>query len=500
MKAPRPRLVKTDREAGYRSVLPMSSSPGGVDRLELVRLALFYVAPQTLQSFQSLAVSDQMELSAFPLADFKPKGWKRGKRFDAVIVEQTTELDLTDKARRLLHRSLPDTPILLYGNTNSTGVETGPCLHLTDIPSVDGLQSIVKDARRHHRLARKSQSLSRRLKETTKRLQILSEIVSTANSVLEPKRVVAVIMSHIQQLIPSEAWSILLVDEKRQELRFEMALGEKGEGLSDIRLKLGEGIAGWVAQTGEPTLVNDVARDSRFQGRYDEQTRFQTRSILCAPLVSRGQTMGVVEILNRASGSRFTRRDLNLLLTLVEPAAIALENALLFQKTEKLAITDDLTKLYNSHFLSTCLQKEIDQATVERTSLALIFFDLDGFKGVNDQHGHLCGSRTLTEVGSILKRSVREEDVVSRYGGDEFVVVLPNTNAAGGAAIAERIREALKKHSFLSEFGLEVHLSASFGVSNFPDHGSTPHDLIQKADQAMYSVKESGKDAVTIAS
>jgi diguanylate cyclase (GGDEF)-like protein len=421
-----------------------------------------------------------MELSAFPLADFKPKGWKRGRRFDAVIVEQTTELDSTVQARRSLHRSLPDTPILLYGNTNSAGSESGACLHLTEIPSVDGLRSIVKDARRHQKLAKKSQSFSRRLRETNKRLQILSDIVSTANSVLEPKRVVAVIMSHIQQLIPSEAWSILLVDEERQELRFEMALGEKGEDLSDIRLKLGEGIAGWVAQTGKPTLVNDVVRDSRFQGRYDEQTRFQTRSILCAPLVSRGRTIGVVEILNRASGSRFTRQDLKLLLTLVEPAAIALENALLFQQTEKLAITDDLTKLYNSHFLSTCLMKEIDQATADGTSLAVIFFDLDGFKGVNDQHGHLSGSRTLTEVGSILKRSVREEDIVSRYGGDEFVVVLPNTNATSAASIAQRIRKELKKHRFLSEFGL--------------------HDLIQKADQAMYSVKESGKDAVMIAS
>ena len=134
-----------------------------------------------------------------------------------------------------------------------------------------------------------------------------------------------------------------------------MALGEKGDDFCDIRLKIGEGIAGWVAETGKPAIVNDVASDPRFQGSYDEQSQFQTRSILCAPLVSRGATIGVVEILNRASGGRFTKRDLDLLLTLVEPAAIALENALLFQRAEKLAITDDLTKLYNSHYLNTFL-------------------------------------------------------------------------------------------------------------------------------------------------
>jgi diguanylate cyclase (GGDEF)-like protein len=310
---------------------------------------------------------------------------------------------------------------------------------------------------------------------------------------------VGVIMSEIQQLIPSEAWSILLVDEERKELTFEMALGEKGGELGDIRLKIGEGIAGWVAKTGKPVIVNDVARDARFQSRFDEQTRFQTRSVLCAPLVSRGSIIGVVEIMNREAGSKFTRRDLKLLLTLVEPAAIALENAILFQRVEKLAVTDDLTKLYNSRYLNSNLGKEISRASRHKTSLSLIFLDLDGFKSVNDCHGHLCGSRTLYEVGSIIKRSVREEEVVGRYGGDEFVVILPDTDAEGALLVAERIRRALREHDFLSDLGLAVRLSASLGVSCFPKHGATPQDLIQKADQAMYSVKEQGKDAVGLA-
>jgi diguanylate cyclase (GGDEF)-like protein len=102
-------------------------------------------------------------------------------------------------------------------------------------------------------------------------------------------------------------------------------------------------------------------------------------------------------------------------------------------------------------------------------------------------------------VGDILRRSVREEDILARYGGDEFVVVLPHTDGKGALSIAQRIRGALKEHAFLREFDLAVHLSASFGISSFPEHGGTPQDLIQKADQAMYSVKESGKDAVAVA-
>jgi diguanylate cyclase (GGDEF)-like protein len=372
-------------------------------------------------------------------------------------------------------------------------------MHLTEVPSARGLRSLLVDARRHNEMAKKATRATLQFRETVKRLQILGDIVSTANSSLEPSRVVAVIMSQIQQLIPSEAWSILLVDEERNELTFEMALGEKGEDLGEFRLKLGEGIAGWVAKNGKPAIVNDVSRDQRFQRRFDEQTQFQTRSVLCAPLVSRGKTIGVVEIMNREAGTRFTRRDLNLLLTLVEPAAIALENALLFQRAERLAVTDDLTKLYNSRFLNSYLGKELSRASRHKTSLALIFLDLDGFKLVNDHHGHLCGSRTLYEVGSIIKRSVREEEIVGRYGGDEFVVVLPDTDSRGAILVAERIRQALKNHRFLTDLGLAVGISASLGVSCYPEHGSTPQDLIQKADQAMYSVKEQGKDAVGLA-
>jgi diguanylate cyclase (GGDEF)-like protein len=261
---------------------------------------------------------------------------------------------------------------------------------------------------------------------------------------------------------------------------------------------MGEGIAGWVAQTGEAAIVNDAEKDPRFAKRFDSATRFRTRSVLCAPLVSRGHTIGVVQVINRQRG-KFTRADLSLLLTLVEPCAIAIENAILFQKAEQLTITDDLTKLFNSRYMNLYIGREIKRCKRHGIPLSVIFLDLDGFKNINDRHGHLAGSTTLTEVGAILTECVRESDILARYGGDEFVAVLPETPASGALVIGERIRKAIEEHLFLTSQGLKARISASIGIAAYPDHALTPEGLIQKADQAMYRVKERDKNGIEVA-
>lgn len=366
-------------------------------------------------------------------------------------------------------------------------------------PSSAQIRAHVHAAPRRLRRDAKSKARSAALRETTMRLSILTDVVKTANSILEPGKVMELIMARVQQLIPSEAWSILLVDENRQELRFELALGEKGPALNQARLRVGEGVAGWVAQTGQATFVNDVAHDPRFSQRLDVETQFKSRSILCAPLVSRGRTIGVVEVINRRRGSGFTRRDLDLLMTLVEPGAIAIENALLFKKAEELTITDDLTKLFNSRYLGLYLGREVKRCKRHGSALSLVFLDLDGFKSINDLYGHLAGSRTLHEVGEIMRESVRATDVLARYGGDEFVAVLPETDCQGALAIAERIRKAIEGHVFLRGQGLRATITASLGVASFPEHALTPEGLIQKADQAMYRAKERTKNDIEVA-
>jgi diguanylate cyclase (GGDEF)-like protein len=424
--------------------------------------------------------------------------------FDGALVEPGARLG--PRALRALRRALGGRPVgslMLRPRAEDLrrAARLGFDFALTswgegDPPAAEVLAALEAAARGGG--AGRRRDVGHQLRKTTERLAILTDIVKTANSILEPRKLTELIMAKIQQLIPSEAWSMLLVDEERQELTFELALGEKGKDVSSFRVKIGEGIAGWVAQTGQPAIVNDVSTDPRFARKFDSETRFETRSILCAPLISRGRTIGVVEIINRISG-RFTHADLEVLLTLVEPCAIALENAMLFQRAEQLTITDDLTKLFNSRYLNLYIGREIKRCKRHGIPLSVIFLDLDGFKGINDSYGHLAGSRTLTEVGAILSQAVRESDILARYGGDEFVVVLPETPPSGALVIAERIRRSIESHQFLREQGLSARISASFGIASYPDHALTPEGLIQKADQAMYRVKEREKNGIEVA-
>lgn len=370
--------------------------------------------------------------------------------------------------------------------------------------AVDLPASPAELAERFHLEARLMQSESAlaearsTAKAQARRLAILSHIAQSANSVLEPRKVMEIVMSQAQELIRTDAWLLMLSDEKEHTLSFEMFTGERIEHMKDYRVKIGQGVAGWVVQYRRPLIINDVTADRRFDPRFDTLTGFRTRSILCAPLLSRGRIIGAVELLNKRRGP-FTREDLAMLMTLVEPGAIAIENAILYQKSAELTVTDDLTKLFNSRYLNVHLRREIKRSRRYGTEVSLIFLDLDGFKSVNDNHGHLAGSRALFEVGQVIQETVREIDVVSRYGGDEFTIILPQTSAQGAMTIAERIRVAIEEKPFLAELGLNVRLTASFGVSTYPDHGQNKEELLQRADQAMYLVKDRGRNGVALA-
>jgi two-component system, cell cycle response regulator len=225
-------------------------------------------------------------------------------------------------------------------------------------------------------------------------------------------------------------------------------------------------------------------------------------SVIALPLVGREQTIGALIGVDRQPSRQTPRLRGSVragLASLLAPAALALENAMLLQRAEALSVTDDLTRLYNSRYLNHVLRRETKRASRSGRPLSLLFIDLDGFKSINDTHGHLFGSRALVEAATVIRGSARETDVVARFGGDEFALILPDTGAEGAYAVGERIRERIADHIFLTGEGLTIRLTASVGVATLPDVAASADELVHSADAAMYLVKARGKNGIQAA-
>jgi diguanylate cyclase (GGDEF)-like protein len=207
----------------------------------------------------------------------------------------------------------------------------------------------------------------------------------------------------------------------------------------------------------------------------------------------------VIELINSLDGGGFSEADEQILTTIADFAGIAISNARSVEKIKQLVITDDLTGLYNSRYFFEQIEYEVDRAKRYHSPLSLVFFDLDHFKSVNDNHGHLTGSRLLSEVGAIVQRNIRKADKAARYGGDEFVVILPHTEKSGAKRFAEKLLKELRTTKFFSNSGAHLNVSGSFGVAAFPEDSTTATELISAADEAMYLAKESGRNAVSVA-
>jgi diguanylate cyclase (GGDEF)-like protein len=350
------------------------------------------------------------------------------------------------------------------------------------------LQDLDEAARRSRRVAG----------QVSRYLNVLGEITRSSNAEFEPKRIVDLSIQKVRKLCPLEAWAVFLLDEEKSCLTLHAAGGVDMAPRVGSRLGVGEGMAGRVLRTRSPMLLAPSAGGSALP-MPEIPEKLGWSEILGLPLLSRGKAIGVVQLIRGREQRPFRRRDVRALTMLLEPMAIAVENALLLKRSEELSITDDLTKLFNSRYLNSYLSREVQRSRRYGAKVSLIFLDLDGFKNVNDQHGHLAGSRALVEVGAVIRNMVREIDVVSRFGGDEFTVILPQTGPEGARVIAERMRQRVEETVFLETFALKARITASFGIATFPDHAQSKETLIQKADQAMYRVKGRGKNGVEMA-
>jgi diguanylate cyclase (GGDEF)-like protein len=329
-------------------------------------------------------------------------------------------------------------------------------------------------------------------------LTIFHDVAKTLTSSLDLDSILQTIMEKMAEYFRPDTWSLLMVDETRDELYFAIAVGDKAEALKDVRLKVGEGIAGWVAKNGEARIVPDVRNDPVFASRVDETTQWETRSVICVPLRSKLRVLGVIQLVN-VEMSKFTQAELFFLQALCDYAAIAIENARWVEKIQELTITDDCTGLYNARHLYKTLETEVYRSSRFGYEFSILFIDLDHFKAVNDTHGHLIGSKLLAEIGYLVKAQLRLIDFAFRYGGDEFVVLLPQTSKDQALVVAKRLREALRDSTFCRDEGLNLNIRASIGLATYPHDARTAHDVIRQADGMMYMVKNSTRDNIGIA-
>ena len=345
-------------------------------------------------------------------------------------------------------------------------------------------------------LTKSTDSLMKLQARRTEELASMIEIGKALTSSLDIHAVLETMMKQVERLIKPRSWSLLLVDDDTGDLVFEIVVSTVSEQLKGVRLERGKGIAGWVAEHGQPLLIPDVSKDDRFAGNFDQQLLFTTRSIVCVPMKIKDQVIGVIELINSLEELDFEENDILLISAIADFAAIALENARNYKRINELVVTDDLTGLYNSRQFGKLIEDEVKRSSRYGERFSLVFLDLDHFKGINDTHGHLVGSRMLTEFGRLIGRNIRSSDMAARYGGDEFAIILPHTGKEEAVKMACNLLAAMKETSFVSDDNIPIALTASFGVATFPDDAENRADLIRAADAAMYNVKAAGRAGV----
>ena len=329
----------------------------------------------------------------------------------------------------------------------------------------------------------------RALRSRIERKEALLDIVRGVNATLEPQKIAEVIVEHAATWVPAPCWAVVSADLSGQL----SVLADRG--LTPDMGPAVYAIASWVMNRGQEFVTADLAKDARV-------TDGAVGAVVAFPLSCRGRKVGAVVALDRVPSTREPRMASSMLRAvrvLLEPASVALDNALLLKRAEALSVTDDLTHLYNSRYLNLVLRRETKRASRSGRPLSLLFIDLDGFKAVNDTHGHLFGSRALVEAAAVIRSSARETDVVSRFGGDEFAIILPDTGGEGAYAVGARVRDKIAAHTFLVADKLNIHLTVSVGVATLPDVAASSEELVQAADKAMYQVKESGKNGIQAA-
>lgn len=292
------------------------------------------------------------------------------------------------------------------------------------------------------------------------------------------------VMTHIGTVFAPRSWSLFLRDSKTGDLIFTIVTGSAVESLRGVKIPAGKGIVGWIADKAQPLIIDDVTKDPRFDRGPDSLSGFRTKSIIGVPLVTHDKVIGVIELVNELDDRDFTPLDLKILQTIADFAAIAIERNYYHQALRRLSSVDALTGIANRRLFERLLEREKERTRRSGKEFCVLMIDVNDFKTINDDFGHAAGDEVLRTLAKLLVSTTRNMDTVARFGGDEFVVLLPDTTRARGEEVRQRILDAISAHSSHGSLAFTV----SVGLETAGRDSS--ETVLEGADHDMYLQKQ----------
>ncbi len=333
-----------------------------------------------------------------------------------------------------------------------------------------------------------------------KDIDALNSAAERINPLKEPALLYEAILDMSVHLVYAEKGSLMLFDEDTAYLTIKAAKGINKRLFGEIKIRASEGIVGKVFMEGVPLMVDDIARAER--GFPKKRPKYRTGSFISIPLKIGKETIGVLNISDKITGEVFSEEDLVLLRYFASYASIALERTMYYSlagQLRGLSITDFLTNLFNRRYFEERFFEELQRSERHNLSFSLVMMDIDDFKLFNDTEGHLAGDEVLKSIAKIAKDSLRVIDVIARFGGEEFAVIMPQTKKDEAFLVAERIRKSFKEQlpRTWKTFPLD-NMTLSIGIATFPDDGKDREEVIRNSDKALYMAKTGGKDKTVL--
>jgi len=364
--------------------------------------------------------------------------------------------------------------------------------------NVDHLKLVIERGLNKQSLIFKNKELLERLEREKGKLEIILDIYNEISSTFSIEDLSDFVTGKVIQLLEAEKASLMMVDEEKSEL---VVKGSKGliRDENEIRVKIGEAIAGWVAKEGEVLLVNEVEKDPRFE-KFLHPDKYKTTSFISIPLKVEQKVIGVMNVTDKLASTKvFTEDDLRYLSLIAHQTIAQIENIRLCERLSALAVTDPLTELFNQRYFQEHLTQEIMRASRYGHALSLIMFDIDHFKQSNDKYGHPAGDKVLKQATRVMRENTRHVDIICRYGGDEFMIILPDTDLEGAQFVADKIRKVIETQGLTeAEDGLNLNITLSGGVGAYKK-GLSKADFISEVDKALYKAKSEGRNRICTA-